>query len=146
MVTATAFANPSRKSAGLDANRLGLLLAVLDKRCGYNLHHCDVFVALAGGLKIVEPAIDLGILLAVASSFMNRSIPSDCILFGEVGLGGEVRGVGRVETRLKEAIHMGFKKCILPKKNLKGLSTALGKKMQLIGVELVDHAIQELLG
>ena len=146
LVTATAFANPSRKSAGLDANRLGLLLAVLDKRCGYNLHHCDVFVALAGGLKIVEPAIDLGILLAVASSFMNRSIPSDCILFGEVGLGGEVRGVGRVETRLKEAIHMGFKKCILPKKNLKGLSTALGKKMQLIGVELVDHAIQELLG
>lgn len=146
LVTSTAFPNPSRRSAGLDSNRLGLLLAVLDKRCGYNLHHCDVFVALAGGLKIVEPAIDLGILLAVASSFMNKSIPSDCIILGEVGLGGEVRGVSRIETRLKEAIHMGFKKCLLPKKNLKGLSNTLGKKIELIGIELVDHAIQKLLG
>jgi len=128
LVTATSFPNPSRRSTGLDSNRLGLLLAVLEKRVGYQLHHCDVFVALAGGLKIVEPAIDLGILLAIASSFSNRSIPSDCIVIGEVGLGGEVRGVSRVETRLKEAIHMGFKKCILPKKNLKGLSPHIHEK------------------
>lgn len=145
LVTPTAYPNPSRRCAGLDSNRLGLLLAVLDKRVGYNLHHCDVFVALAGGLKIVEPAIDLGILLAVASSFTNRSIPSDCIVLGEVGLGGEVRGVSRVETRLKEAIHMGFQKCILPKKNLKGLPPALGEKISLVGVELVDQAIQSIL-
>lgn len=142
LVTASAYPNPSRKSAGLDSNRLGLLLAVLDKRVGYNLHHCDVFVALAGGLKIVEPAIDLGILLAVASSFLNRSIPPDCIVIGEVGLGGEVRGVSRIETRLKEAVHMGFKKCILPKKNLKGLPP---QKIELIGVDLVDQAIQSIL-
>jgi DNA repair protein RadA/Sms len=145
LVTPTSYANPSRRSAGLDANRLGLLLAVLDKRVGYNLYHCDVFVALAGGLKIVEPAIDLGILLAIASSYTNRPIPSDCIVLGEVGLGGEVRGVSRVETRLKEAIHMGFKKCILPKKNLKGLSPHLGEKIALVGVELVDQAIQAIL-
>lgn len=145
LVTATAYPNPSRRCAGLDSNRLGLLLAVLDKRVGYNLHHCDVFVALAGGLKIVEPAIDLGILLAVASSFLNRSIPADCIVIGEVGLGGEVRGVSRIETRLKEAVHMGFKKCILPKKNLKGLSSHIGEKIQLVGVELVDQAIQSIL-
>jgi len=145
LVTATAYPNPSRRCAGLDANRLGLLLAVLDKRVGYNLHHCDVFVALAGGLKIVEPAIDLGILLAVASSFTNRAIPADCIVIGEVGLGGEVRGVSRIETRLKEAVHMGFKKCILPKKNLKGLSSHIGEKIQLVGVELVDQAIQSIL-
>ncbi len=145
LVTPTAFPNPSRRSAGLDANRLGLLLAVLDKRIGYRLHNCDVFVALAGGLKIVEPAIDLGILLAIASSFTNRSIPSDCIILGEVGLGGEVRGVSRVETRLKEAIHMGFKKCILPKKNLKGLSSQMSEKISLVGVELVDQAIQSVL-
>lgn len=145
LVTPTAFPNPSRRSAGLDPNRLGLLLAVLDKRVGYNLHHCDAFVALAGGLKIVEPAIDLGILLAVASSFTNRPIPSDCIVIGEVGLGGEVRGVSRIETRLKEAIHMGFKKCILPKKNLKGLSPHIGEKIHLFGVELVDQAIQNVL-
>lgn len=145
LVSSTAFSTPSRKCAGLDPNRLSLLLAVLDKRLGYNLHHCDVFVALAGGLKIVEPAIDLGILLAVASSFTNRPIPSDCIVLGEVGLGGEVRGVSRIETRLKEAIHMGFKKCVLPKKNLKGLSSQLGEKITLIGVDLVDQAIQHLL-
>ncbi len=145
LVTPTAFPNPSRRSAGLDANRLGLLLAVLDKRIGYRLHNCDVFVALAGGLKIIEPAIDLGILLAIASSFTNRSIPSDCIILGEVGLGGEVRGVSRVETRLKEAIHMGFKKCILPKKNLKGLSAQMNEKISLVGVELVDQAIQSVL-
>lgn len=141
LVTATAYPTPSRRSAGLDANRLGLLLAVLDKRVGYNLHHCDVFVALAGGLKIVEPAIDLGILLAIASSFLNRPIPPDCIIIGEVGLGGEVRGVSRIETRLKEAIHMGFKKCILPKKNLKGLAP---QKIELVGVDLVDQAIQSI--
>ncbi len=145
LVTPTAYPNPSRRSAGLDSNRLGLLLAVLDKRVGYNLHHCDVFVALAGGLKIVEPAIDLGILLAIASSYTNRPIPSDCLVIGEVGLGGEVRGVSRIETRLKEAIHMGFKKCVLPKKNLKGLSSHLGEKITLIGVELVDQAIQSIL-
>ncbi len=145
LVTPTAFPNPSRRCAGLDANRLGLLLAVLDKRVGYQLHHCDVFVALAGGLKIVEPAIDLGIVASIASSFTNRSIPSDYIIIGEVGLGGEVRGVSRIETRLKEAIHMGFKKCILPKKNLKGLSPHIGEKITLIGVDLVDQAIQNIL-
>jgi len=142
LVTSTAFPSPSRKSAGLDQNRLALLLAVLEKRIGYKLHTCDVFVALAGGLKIVEPAIDLGIILAIASSFTNRVIPSDVIVVGEVGLGGEVRGVSRIETRLKEAIHMGFKKCILPKKNCKSLPAGIYEKIQLVGVELVDEAIQ----
>jgi len=145
LVTPSSYPNPTRRSAGLDQNRLGLLLAVLDKRVGYNLHNCDVFVALAGGLKIVEPAIDLGILLSIASSFTNRAIPSDCIVLGEVGLGGEVRGVNRIEARLKEAIHMGFKKCILPKKNLKGLSSNISEKISLVGVELVDQAIQNVL-
>lgn len=144
LVTPTVFPNPSRRSAGIDPNRLGLLLAVLDKRVGYRLYSCDVFVALAGGLKIVEPAIDLGIILAIASSFNCKAIPSDCIILGEVGLGGEVRGVSRIETRLKEAIHMGFRKCILPKKNLKGLSAHISEKISLVGVELVDEAIQHL--
>jgi DNA repair protein RadA/Sms len=145
LVTTTVFPTPSRKCTGLDQNRLALLLAVLEKRVGYTLHHCDVFVALAGGLKIVEPAIDLGIILAISSSFSNRAIPSDVIVIGEVGLGGEVRGVSRIETRLKEAIQMGFKRCILPKKNLKGLSASLHEKIQLIGIDLVDEAIQKVL-
>lgn len=145
LVTATAFSNPSRKSTGLDQNRLALLLAVLEKRLGYQLHHSDVFVALTGGLKIIEPAIDLGILLAVASSFLNRALPSDLIVLGEVGLGGEVRAVSRIETRLKEAIHMGFKRCILPKRNCKGISPSILEKIQLISVELVDEAIRSVL-
>ena len=145
LVTTTAFPTPSRRSAGIDQNRLALLLAVLEKRVGYTLHHCDVFVALAGGLKIVEPAIDLGILLAIASSFSNRPIPADVIAIGEVGLGGEVRGVSRIETRLKESIHKGFKRCILPKKNLKGISSSLTEKIELIGIDLVDEAIQKIL-
>lgn len=143
LVTPTAFPTPSRRSTGLDQNRLALLLAVLEKRVGYQMHHSDVFVAIAGGLKIVEPAIDLGIILAIASSFSSRPLPSDLTVFGEVGLGGEVRGVARVETRLKEAIHMGFERCILPKKSIKGISPSLQKKIKLIGVELVDQAIQE---
>lgn len=142
LVTPTAFSTPSRRSAGLDQNRLALLLAVLEKRIGYQLHHFDVFVALAGGLKIVEPAIDLGILFAIASSFSNRALPSDLIVLGEVGLGGELRAVSRIETRLKEAIHMGFKKCILPQKNLKGLSPKIQEMITLVGVELVDQAIE----
>lgn len=145
LVTRTVFPTPSRRSTGLDQNRLALLLAVLEKRVGYQLYSCDVFVALAGGLKIVEPAIDLGILLAIASSFLNRPLPSDLILVGEVGLAGEVRGVNRIETRLKEAIHMGFRQCILPKRNLKGISEALSEKIELVGIDLVDQAIQKVL-
>lgn len=144
LVTSTAFATPSRKSAGLDQNRLALLLAVLEKRVGYQMHHCDVFVALAGGLKIVEPAIDLGILLAIASSYANRFLSPDLVVLGEVGLGGEVRAVSRIETRLKEALHMGFQKCILPKRNLKGISPQIEEKIRLVGVDLVDQAIQEV--
>jgi DNA repair protein RadA/Sms len=142
LVTPTAFHTPSRKSTGLDQNRLSLLLAVLEKRVGFTLHHNDVFVALAGGLKIVEPAIDLGILIAIASSYSNRTVPSDMVVIGEVGLGGEIRSVTRIETRLKEVIHMGFKRCVLPKKNLLGLSNSLQEKINLIGVDLVDEAIQ----
>jgi len=109
---------------------------------GYTLHRCDVFVAVAGGLKIVEPAIDLGILLAIASSFCNRVIDSQTVVLGEVGLGGEVRSISRVEQRLKEAAHMGFERCILPKRNLKGV-TSVG--MKLVGVDRVEEAIHTLI-
>ena len=142
LVTPTVFPTPSRRSTGLDQNRLALLLAVLEKRVGYQLHHADVFMALAGGLKIVEPAIDLGILLAIASSYVGKPLPPDLIVIGEVGLGGEVRGVSRIETRLKEAVHMGFKKCILPLKNFKSITSSIQQKIDLIPVELVDEAIR----
>ncbi len=145
LVAASSFSTSSRKSTGLDTNRLSLLLAVLEKRMGYQLHHCDVFVSIAGGLKIVEPAIDLGILIAIASSFCNKPIHPETVVIGEVGLGGEVRSVARVESRIKEAIHMGFQTCVLPKRNLKNISSELLKKIRCVGVDLVEEAIHELI-
>ena len=145
LVTDTAFSTPSRRSTGIDGKRLALLLAVLEKRVGYPLHKCDVFVSVAGGLHIAEPAIDLGIIVSVASSLQNRSIDPDTTVLGEVGLGGEIRGIPRLESRLKEAIHMGFGKCIVPKQNIKGVSASIQKKMTLIPVEMVDEAIRILI-
>lgn len=145
LVAVSAFATSSRKSAGLDQNRLALLLAVLEKRVGFQLHRSDVFVSVAGGMKIIEPAIDLGVLLAIASSFSNKSIASETVILGEVGLGGEVRSVSRIESRLKEAIHLGFKEAILPKKNLKGLSSEITGRIHLHGIDVVEEAIDLLI-
>lgn len=145
LVTDTSFATPSRRSTGLDPNRMSLLLAVLDKRMGYHLHRCDVFVSIAGGLKIVEPAIDLGVLLAVTSSMRGRVVDSETVAVGEVGLGGEVRSIPRAESRVKEAIHMGFKRCLLPKRSLKGISKELSQKITLIGIDMVDEAIDAVM-
>ena len=145
LVAASAFSTSTRKSTGLDQNRLALLLAVLEKKMGYQLHNCDVFVSIAGGLKIFEPAIDLGVLMAIGSSFCNRPIDPETVVLGEVGLGGEVRGVPRIENRIREAIHMGFRRCLCPKRNLKGISSDLSQKIRLIGVEIVEEAIRELL-
>jgi DNA repair protein RadA/Sms len=145
LVTDTVFSTPSRRCTGIDQNRLALLLAVLEKRMGYHLHRCDVFVSVAGGLRILEPAIDLGILLAVASSMQNRIFDSETTIVGEVGLGGEVRSVHRIESRLKEAIHMGFQRCIIPKRNIKGIAEELHKKIRIQGVEFVEEAINAVL-
>lgn len=145
LVTETLFPSPSRRCTGLDQNRLALLLAVLEKRMGYQLYRCDVFVSIAGGMRILEPAIDLGILVAIASSLRNRRIDPETTVVGEVGLGGELRSVPRLESRIKEAIHMGFKCCILPKRNLKGISDELRQKIALRGIEVVDEAVDALL-
>lgn len=145
LVGPAAYSSATRKSAGIDQNRLALLLAVLEKRMGYALHHSDVFVAIAGGIKIVEPAIDLGILLAIASSFCNNTIDPETVVIGEVGLGGEVRSIPRVESRIKEAVQMGFKQCILPKRNLKGISQAYFEKIKLTGIEVVEEAVNALI-
>lgn len=145
LVTKSPFSNPSRRSAGLDQNRLALLLAVLEKKVGYHLYNCDVFVSLAGGMRIIEPALDLGVLLAIASSFSNRQVDSETVVLGEVGLGGEVRSVHRIESRIKEAINMGFKRMVLPQKNLQGLSSKYHSKLKLVGIETVEEAISELI-
>lgn len=145
LVTETVFPTPSRRCTGLDQNRLALLIAVLEKRLGYQLWRCDVFVSIAGGLKIVEPAIDLGILTAVASSLRNKRIDPETTIVGEVGLGGELRSVPRIESRIKEALHMGFTRCLIPKRNLHGISDSLKNKIVIKGVEVVEEAIDLLL-
>jgi DNA repair protein RadA/Sms len=145
LVTETVFPAPSRRCTGLDQNRLALLLAVLEKRMGYQLFRCDVFVSIAGGMRILEPAIDLGVLAAIASSLRNRKIDPETAVTGEVGLGGELRSVSRLESRIKEAINMGFRRCIVPKRNLKGLSEELRSKIEVHGVEIVEEAVEALL-
>ncbi len=145
LVGASSFANSARKSAGFDQNRLMLLLAVLEKRIGQNLHNCDVFVSIAGGMRITEPAIDLSILMAIASSFSGRPIDSQTVIIGEVGLGGEVRSVPRIEARLREALHMGFTSCFLPKRNLQGLPQDIVEKMSLRGLDLVEEAVHDIM-
>jgi DNA repair protein RadA/Sms len=146
LVTDTVFATPSRRCTGLDQNRLALLLAVLDKRMGFQMYRSDVFVSIAGGMRILEPAIDLGVLLAIASSMRNRRVDPETTVVGEVGLGGELRSVSRLESRIKEAIHMGFQRCIVPKRNLKNISEPLKKKIIIKGVEVVEEAVEALLG
>jgi DNA repair protein RadA/Sms len=145
LVAPSSFTTSSRRSTGIDPKRLSLLLAVLEKRMGYQLHSLDVFASVAGGMKITEPAIDLGTTIAIASSYCNKPIPSDTVVIGEVGLGGEVRSIPRLESRLKEASNMGFKRCILSAKNLKGLSRKLMDTISLHGISHVEQAIQFLL-
>lgn len=145
LVTPTFFPTPSRRCTGLDPNRLALLLAVLEKRMGYQMYRNDVFVSIAGGLRVTEPGIDLGLLLAVASSLRNQKIGGDIAIIGEVGLGGELRSVSRIESRLKEVIHMGFRQCLIPKRNLKGISEEIKSKIKLSGVDVVEEAIEQLM-
>ncbi len=145
LVAPSSYSTSSRRCTGLDQNRLALLLAVLEKRMGYKLHALDVFVSVAGGMKIKEPAVDLGILLAIASSFCNQPVHHETAVVGEIGLSGEVRSVPRIETRIKEAINMGFSTLVLPAKNLKGLSEKLTSKIALRGIDVVEDAIHLLL-
>lgn len=114
LVSRTSFGYPQRKSTGFDLNRLGLLIAVLIKRCGLNLANQDVHINIVGGLQVREPAVDLGVGLAIASALKNKPIDPEVVVFGEVGLGGEIRGVKSAEKRIKEAAKMGFKKIICP--------------------------------
>jgi DNA repair protein RadA/Sms len=144
LVTDTYFATPSRRCAGLDPNRLALLLAVCEKRARFRLHQSDVFVSVTGGLKVTEPAADLGLLLAVVSSFSNKVFDHDTAVIGEVGLSGEVRGVPRIEARVKEALQMGFSRCIIPAKNAKAIE-GLRSSITLIPVAWVDEAIDSMM-
>lgn len=145
LVTKSFFQNPSRRAAGFDQNRLALLLAVLEKRMSYPLYQNDVFVSIAGGMRVTEPGVDLGVLIAVTSSLRNCRVDPTSVVIGEVGLGGEVRSVTRLESRLKEAINMNFKRCIIPKRNVKGISKDIRDQIEVLGVEMVDEAVNAII-
>jgi DNA repair protein RadA/Sms len=140
LVSPSSFGTPKRTSLGLDPNRTSLLLAVLEKRVGLELLGDDVFVSVAGGLEVDEPAADLGVAAAVASSLRNRPLPPHTVVFGEVGLAGEVRGAGQAALRLREAEQMGFTRCILSRRNL--VSDVAG--LEQVGVETLDEALERL--
>jgi DNA repair protein RadA/Sms len=115
LVSPTSFGMPRRTAIGVDHNRVSLLTAVMDKICGIHLGNSDIFLNVAGGVKVDEPAIDLGIVSAMASSFLDRPIAKGTVVFGEVGLTGEIRGISQTEVRIREAARMGFTRCILPR-------------------------------
>lgn len=139
LVCKTNFGMPRRTAAGLDYNRVNLLMAVLEKRIGMPLSGYDAYVNIAGGIRLNEPAADLGIVLAIASSYKNRPIAEDVIVFGEVGLSGEVRAVTMPEQRVIEAKKLGFKTCVIPEVSVKSLGKVEG--VTIIGVKSVGEAI-----
>ena len=140
LTSQSVFGYPKRTANGIDYNRLALLIAVLEKRAGMNLGNQDVYLNVVGGLKISEPSIDLGILMVTASSYKNKPIEKGIAIMGEVGLTGEVRRINMIEKRRKEAEKLGFKKCIIPESNKKGLKEKF--KLDIIGVKDINEAMK----
>ena len=142
LVCQTNFGLPRRQATGTDFNRVNLLMAVLEKRCGLKMGDCDAYVNITGGVKISEPAIDLGIVLAIISSFRNKPLDPGLVAFGEVGLSGEVRSVSMARQRVAEASKLGFKTCIVPAgceaecKKVKGI--------EVIGVSNIREALDKV--
>ena len=137
------FGNPRRVANGVDYQRLMLLLAVMEKRLGLPLQTNDVYVNVVGGLSLNEPAIDLGVVVAVASSLQDAVIDADLVILGEIGLTGEVRAVGHVEARLREAAKLGFRRCLIPQTNVQAASIVAG--IDRIGIRTVSEALQLVL-
>jgi len=142
LVSSTNYGTGRRMAQGFDYNRTSLLIAVLEKRLGFQIANDDVFINIAGGLEVSEPAADLGVIAAISSSFRNLQIPPETAVFGEIGLTGEVRGVLQAQSRAREAQTLGFKKLILPMSNKKGLEKLLG--IRVVGVKNLEEAMDEL--
>jgi len=142
LVCQTIFGIPRRTVVGVDYNRVMLLAAVLEKKAGITLANHDIFIKVAGGIRLDEPAVDLGVVASLASNFLDKAVDHKTVIFGEVGLAGEVRAVNQAEPRVKEAAKLGFKRCIMPKDNLKGLKVKGG--IEIIGVTTIKEAMSHL--
>lgn len=141
LATKTGFGTPRRAASGIDYNRLNLLLAVLEKRAGYVMQNVDIYVNVVGGLELNETAIDLATVLSVVSSLTDKSIPEDMVVLGEIGLGGEVRAVTNIDSRLKEIQRLGFKKAIIPHNCVKQINAA-EYNLEIYGISSVKQAIK----
>ncbi len=142
LVSATNLGMPRRTAIGVDHNRVSLLVAVLDKICGMHLGGSDIFINVAGGVRVEEPAVDLGVVAAMASSFLDRPVDSRTVILGEVGLTGEVRAVSQMEVRVKEATRLGFTRCIVPKTNKAQLSKIA--KMEVCAISSLKELLENL--
>ena len=142
LTTPSVFGMPRRNANGIDYNRLTLLMAVLEKKAGFNLGNQDAYINVVSGMRINEPAVDLGVIIAVASSFKNLSVSKEVVVIGEVGLTGEVRTVNLIDKRLKEAEKLGFKTCVIPESNKKQLKEKY--KMDIIGVKNINEALKSV--
>jgi DNA repair protein RadA/Sms len=143
LVCPTVFGAPRRATTGVDYNRVVLTAAVLEKRAGLNLANQDIYVSVVGGLRVVEPAVDLGVALALASNFRNVPVDEGTVVLGEIGLTGEVRAVGQVELRIREAVRLGFRRFIIPERNL-DLSSRY-PDLEVVGVKTVREAIDRAM-
>ena len=144
LVVSTNFGIPRRTAQGVDPNRVSLLVAVMEKRLGMHLSSHDIFLNIAGGMRVNEPGTDLGVIASIASSYKDKVISPDMVVFGEVGLGGEVRGVSQSEVRVKESARLGFKRCLLPKQNQEKMKEKELKEIELTGVSTVQEAMNIL--
>ena len=145
LVSSAVYGNPQRSATGFDLRRMNMLLAVLEKRVGFKLAQKDVFLNIAGGLKVNDPAIDLSVISAILSSNMDTEVERDTCMAGEVGLSGEIRPVNRIEQRIGEAEKLGFKRILIPKHNLQGMDTSK-LKIEIIPVRKVEEAFRALFG
>jgi len=142
LASSTSFGTPRRTILGLDQNRVALLAAVMEKKLGMHLMGYDIFMNVAGGVKVGEPAVDLAVISAIASSFLDKAIPENTIVLGEVGLTGEVRAIGQIDTRISESKKMGFTRCLVPDSNLRRIPKIDG--IEIEGVKTVTEAVEGL--
>jgi DNA repair protein RadA/Sms len=142
LVSATNLGMPRRTAIGVDHNRVSLLVAVLEKICGLHLSGSDIFINVAGGIRVEEPAVDLGIVAAMASSFLDRPIDSHTVILGEVGLTGEVRAISQLEVRIKESARLGFKRCLVPRTN--AVQLAKIAKMEILTISSLNELLEKI--
>jgi DNA repair protein RadA/Sms len=142
LASSTSFGTPRRTILGLDSNRVALLAAVMEKQLGMHLMGYDIFMNVAGGVRVIEPAVDMAIVSAIASSFLDKPVPDGTVVLGEVGLVGEVRAIGQVDIRLAEVKKMGFSRCLVPDGNLKRIPDIDG--IEVAGIKTVPEAIEKL--